>query len=155
LRGGVNAEYFLLRGSGALEGLARDVWQYDFNGSATVELPKDFVVESFGFYRAPRQTLQGERASFSIWSVGAQKKLADDRWRVGLRVVEPFARSKEFPNEQEGDGFYKSSNYSILFRSFGFNVRYKFGSLEANTSRRKSKINANDQGGDDGGQGEF
>jgi len=154
LRGGVNVEYLLLRGSGELDGLSRDVWQYDMNGSGTVELPKDFVVEAFGFYRAPRQSLQGERANFTIWSIGAQKKLANDRWRVGLRIVEPFSRSKDFPNEQQGDGFYQSSNYSVLFRSYGLNVRYKFGSLEANVSRRKSKIRADDQK-QGGGGGEF
>ncbi len=150
LRGGFNTEFVQLRGSGALEGINRDVWQYDFNGSGTFELPKDFVIEAFGFYRAPRQSLQGERASFSIWSIGAQKKLKDDRWRVGVRIVEPFSRSKSFPNELEGDGVYSKSNYTILFRSFGVNVRYKFGSLEANTTKRRSKINANDQkqGGD-------
>lgn len=154
LRGGVNAEYLQLIGSGALAGIERNVWQYDMNGSATAELPKDFVIEAFGFYRAPRQNLQGSRANFTIWSIGAQKKLMDDRWRVGLRVVEPFSRSKSFPNLQQGRGFYQESNYEVLFRSFNINVRYKFGSLEANTSRRKTKINADDQK-DGGGGGEF
>jgi outer membrane receptor protein involved in Fe transport len=155
LRGGFNTEYVQLRGTGALQGLERNVWQYDLNGSGTIELPKDFVVETFGFFRAPRQTLQGERASFSIWSIGAQKKLQDDRWRVGVRIIEPFSRSKSFPNVLNGDGVFSSSNSTVLFRSFGINVRYKFGSLEGNTSRRRSKINSNDGGDGGGGEGEF
>ena len=153
LRGGFNTEYVQLRGTGALLGISRNVWQYNFNGSGTLELPKDFVVEAFGFFRAPRQSLQGERASFSIWSIGAQKKLMDDRWRIGVRIVEPLSRSKSFPNQLDGDGVFTQSNSTILFRSFGINVRYKFGSLEGNTSKRRSKINANDQ--KEGGEGEF
>ena len=113
------------------------------------------MVESFGFYRAPRQSLQGEQASFSIWSVGAQKKLLDDRWRIGVRIVEPFSRAKEFPNETVGQDFTVRSNYSVLFRSFGLNARYKFGSLKGNGPReRRSKIN-NDDVRDDAGPGEF
>ena len=161
LRLSVNAERLTLNGGtlGATAGLERDVWQYGGNGSCTVELPGDIVVESFGFYRAPRQSIQGERASFSIWSVGAQKKFADDRWRLGIRIVEPFSRSKEFPGELIGFDrslmlpFVQTNNYSVLFRSFGLNARYRFGSLQGNGPRaRRSKIN-NDDVRDGGGGG--
>ena len=153
LRGGVNAERLSLVGAGRLAGLARDVWQYSLNGSATVELPRDIVVESFGFYRAPNQTLQGERASFSIWSVGAQKKLADDKWRVGVRIVEPFSREKSFPNELTGEGFVQRSEYTVLFRSFGVTANYKFGELTGSRQRaRRSRIDAGDQREEGGGE---
>lgn len=153
LRGGVNVERLGLVGAGELAGLSRDVWQYSLNGSATVELPRDIVVESFGFYRAPTQTLQGERASFSIWSIGAQKKLADDKWRLGVRIVEPFARDKSFPNELSGEGFVQRSEFTVLFRSFGLTANYKFGELSGNRPReRRTKINANDQRSEGGGE---
>ena len=155
LRGGINAERLQLVGSGRFAGVEREVWQFGANGSFTVELPRDIVVESFGFYRAPRQSLQGERASFSIWSIGAQKKFADDRWRLGVRIVEPFSRAKSFPNELSGADFVQRSNFEVLFRSFGVNARYRFGSLKANGPRqRRSKIN-NDDVRDDAGPGEF
>ena len=154
LRGNANVERLELVGQGATAGLSRSVWQGSLNGSITVELPRDLVVESFGFYRAPRQTLQGERASFSIWSVGAQKKFADDRWRLGLRIVEPFSRSKEFPGEITGAGFSQVTNYSVLFRSFGLNASYRFGQLTGNRQReRRSRIDNDDVR--DGGGGEF
>ncbi len=162
LRFGINAERLQLVGSRATNtaNLSRNVWQYGGNASFTLELPRDYVVESFGFYRAPNQTLQGEQASFSIWSIGAQKKLADDRWRIGVRIVEPFARSKEFPgstsgvDRQTGQAFVQTTEYSVLFRSFGINARYQFGKLEGNRVReRRSKIDNNDVR--EGGGGEF
>ena len=153
LRGGFNTERLQLIGSGRLAGVTREVWQYGANGSLTIELPRDLVVESFGFYRAPRQNLQGEQASFSIWSIGAQKKLLEDRWRVGVRIVEPFSRAKSFPGETVGPNFVQTNDYSVLFRSFGINARYRFGSLKGNTPReRRSKINNSDVRDEGGGE---
>ena len=153
VRGGLNLERLTLVGAGRLAGVSRDVTQYSLNGSLTWELPKDFVVESFGFYRAPTQTLQGERASFSIWSIGAQKKLMDDKWRVGVRIVEPFARDKTFPNELTGDNFVQRNEFGVLFRSFGLTANYKFGELSGNRQReRRTKINAGDQRSEGGGE---
>ncbi len=153
VRGGVNAEHLTLTGAGNLQGLERNVWQYNFNGSFTIELPKKVVVEGFGFYRAPEQSIQGERASFSIWSIGAQKKLMEDRWRVGIRIVEPFAKFKTFPNSLSGEGFRQENTYSVLFRSFGVSASYRFGQLKENRqSGRRSKIDNNDQRSDGGGE---
>lgn len=154
IRGGINLEHLSLIGSGRSAGLQREVWQYDLNGSFTLELPKKIVVEAFGFYRAPQQTIQGERASFRMWSIGAQKKLMEDRWRIGVRIVEPFERRKNFPNSLQGEGFSTESNYAVLFRSFGVSASYRFGQLQGNKAReRRSKINNNDQR--EGGGGEF
>ena len=146
VRGGVNVEHLSLIGAGRLAGQTRAVWQYSLNGSLTAELPNEFVVESFGFYRAPEQSIQGERASFSIWSIGAQKKLLDDKWRLGVSIVEPFSKTKRFPNRLEGEGFVQESEFAVLFRSFGLTVNYKFGELTANRAReRRTKIDVNDQ----------
>ena len=156
LRGGVNVERLSLIGTsvGRTAGLSRDVWQYDLNGSFTLELPRKFVVEGFGFFRAPQQTLQGERASFRMWSIGAQKKLLEDRWRVGVRIVEPFERRKRFPGVLEGEGFRQETDYAVLFRSFGVSANYRFGQLTGNRAReRRSRIDNNDQR--DGGGSEF
>ena len=154
LRGGVNVEHLSLIGAGRTAGINRQVWQYDLNGSFTLELPQKIVVEGFGFYRAPQQTIQGERASFRMWSIGAQKKLMDDKWRIGVRIVEPFERRKNFPGLLVGEGFRQETNYSVLFRSFGISGNYRFGQLSANRVReRRSRINNNDQR--EGGGGEF
>ncbi len=153
LRGGVNAEHLTLIGAGNLAGLERNVWQYNFNGSFTIELPKKLVVEGFGFYRAPEQSIQGRRASFSIWSIGAQKKLMEDRWRVGVRIVEPFAKFKTFPNSLSGEGFRQDNTFSVLFRSFGLSASYRFGALRENRQGgRRSRIDNNDQRSEGGGE---
>ena len=104
----------------------------------------------FGFYRAPRQTLQGTNPSFSIFVIGAQKEI-NEKLEVGVRIVEPFFKFKNFGSELRGDNFVQTVDTEIPFRSYGINIAYKFGKLDFKQRTRRSKINNQDQEGDDGG----
>jgi len=94
--------------------------EYSFSGT----LKADF----FGFFTAPRFTLQGQQPSFSIFGVGFRKEFKD--WSLGIRIIEPFSENKSFDSDIEGDGFRQVSSFSVPFRSFGINVRYKFGKVD-------------------------
>ena len=107
--------------------------EYSFSGT----LKADF----FGFFQAPRFTLQGENASFSIMGVGLKKEFKNSS--VGIRIIEPFARNKSFDSDITGDGFRQVTQFSIPFRSFGVNFSYKFGKVDFKA--RKSKIKNTDQ----------
>ncbi len=116
----------------------------DFSFSGTVKA--DF----FGFFQAPRFTLQGENPSFSIFGFGLRKEFKD--WSLGIRVIEPFSANKSFNSDIKGDGFRQVSEFSIPFRSFGINLRYKFGKVDF--KERKSKVkNTDAKGGGDQQQG--
>ena len=116
--------------------------EYSFSGS----LKADF----FGFFQAPRFTLQGEQASFSIFGIGFRKDFKNSS--LGIRIIEPFFEFKNFDSDVTGNEFRQQTSFQIPFRSFGINYRYKFGKVDF--KERKSKIRNSDQkAGDGGGQG--
>jgi outer membrane receptor protein involved in Fe transport len=103
----------------------------------------------FGFFQAPRFTLQGENASFSIYGFGFRKDFKD--WSLGIRVIEPFVANKSFDSDIVGSDFRQISQFNLPFRSIGVNVRYKFGKVDF--KERKSKIKNSDQKQGEGGSG--
>lgn len=147
LRAGFNA--FTYDATGTINGnaVANQAILFNANGSSTIQLKKDWTIEGFGFYRAPRQTIQGFNPSFSIWSLTLQKKIWDDRGKLGVRVIEPLKANKSFGSELSGENFYQISDFTIPFRSYGITFSYKFGKLDFNQRSRRSKINNNDQEG--------
>jgi len=127
--------------------------QSNFFGSASYVFKKGWKAEAFGFYRAPTRTLQGDRTSFWMTSVGVQKEFWDKRASLGIRIVDPFNRTKNFRTELTGEDFYQRSDFRIPFRSFGLNFRYTFGKLDFKAKASRSKIKNDDQkGGGDGQQ---
>lgn len=153
VRGGFNLFTYDAEGSiGDLE-LSNQGVQWDANGNITLSLPNDFKVEASGFFRSPRQSLQGARTSFIYYSIGANKQVTK-RFSLGLSVVSPFSKFLNFENELTGENFYQFSRRSIQFRSFRLNVSYKFGKLNfKQPRRRRSNINNDDQKGGGGNEG--
>ncbi len=128
--------------------------QYNFFGSCSYIFKKGWKAEGFGFYKAPTRTLQGDRTSFWMTSVGVQKEFWDKRASLGIRIVDPFNRTKNFRTELTGEDFYQRSDFRIPFRSFGLNFRYTFGKLDFKAKTSRSKIKNDDQkSGGDGQQG--
>jgi outer membrane receptor protein involved in Fe transport len=125
------------------------VWNGNFN--STLSFKKGFKVEAFGFFRPKRRTIQGFVSSFGMFSMGAKKEFWDKRASLGIRIVEPFSKYKEFPSELSGENFTQRSNTSRPFRSFGLSFSYRFGKLDFKQRSRRSKIKNDDlkQGGDD------
>ncbi len=150
IRGGANV--FTYDAEGTINGVELTQQAVIWNGNlnATLSLKKGFKVEAFGFYRPPRQTLQGYSTSFRMFSMGAEKEFLDKRASLGIRIVEPFNRMKEFPSELSGETFVQESNFAIPFRSFGISFSYRFGKLDFKQKNVRSKIKNDDlkQGGD-------
>ncbi len=133
--------------------VTNDGLQYNFFASTSYQFKKGWKAEAFGFYRAKERTLQGEKTSFWMTSVGFQKEFWKKRASLGIRIVDPFTRSKIFRTELEDEDFYQKSEFKIPFRSFGLNFKYTFGKLDFKAKRSRSKIKNDDQkGGGDGGQ---
>ena len=104
----------------------------------------------FGFFQAPRFTLQGENASFSIFGIGFRKEFKNSS--LGIRIIEPFVENKNFDSDITGTDFRQITTFSLPFRSIGINYRYKFGKVDF--KKRQSKIKNTDQKTGDGGQGQ-
>lgn len=124
------------------------IWNGNLNG--TLSLNKGFKVEAFGFYNSPRQSIQGFRASYSMFSFGVNKEF-NKRFSLGLNVSQPFARDLKFENKFEGPDFYQESLNAVATRSIGLNFSYRFGKLDfkdRNRDRRGERNNDLLQGED-------
>jgi len=102
----------------------------------------------FGFFQAPRFTLQGENPSFSIFGIGIRKEF--NNASLGLRIIQPFREFINFDSDitNEAAGFRQVSTFQLPFRSFGLSFSYKFGKVDF--KERKSKVRNTDlkQGND-------
>ncbi len=135
--------------------LENNGWQYRVFGNTSLNLNKGWKVEGFAFFNSPRFSLQGSFPSFSMMSFGFSKEFWKKKASIGLRVVEPFSKYKEFNTELDGENFVQNSGFQMPFRSFGMSFRYSFGKLNFNQRQRRSKINNDDlkSGGDQNMEG--
>ncbi|WP_235298608.1 TonB-dependent receptor domain-containing protein [Portibacter marinus] len=154
IRGGFNINTFNY--SSSLEQVAVTNpmgFEYNVNFGGTINLPKDWKADFFGFLRSPRFTIQGRQPNFSIYGVGVKKEFPKIKASLGIRIIEPFNDYKYFNSAQSGDGFSLESSFGIPFRSFGVSFDYRFGNLKF--KERKTAIDNNDllQGGNGQQQG--
>ncbi|WP_374951263.1 TonB-dependent receptor domain-containing protein [Mucilaginibacter sp.] len=126
-------------------------------GSATLNLPKNYIVEAFGFSNSARRTIQGTSPAFGIYVFGIKKQFADKKASIGFNTIQPFAVNKSFNQEISSPGFTQSSRTRIPFQSFGLTFSYSFGKISfSNPQQQKKKgVNNDDviQGGDQTGTG--
>ncbi len=146
-------DFFTYDGSGVINGeeLTNQDVQYQFFGSGEYSFSGTVKADFFSFSRSEQPTLQGNTPAFSIVGVGLRKDLGP--WSIGVRVINPIKENLTFNTTQETPTFSQVSGFTLPFRSFGVNVRYKFGKVDFR--QRKSKIKNTDQDSDEGqgGQG--
>jgi outer membrane receptor protein involved in Fe transport len=123
---------------------------YNYNIGGTVDLGNRFKFETWGWFSSPTQTLQGTTDNFSMMSFGIKKDFKNKRGSLGIRLIEPFSKYKDFTTELEGSNFTQYSNRQLTFRSIGISFKYTFGKLNFKSKSMNSKINNNDlkEGGD-------
>ena len=85
-----------------------------------------------------------------MMSFGIKKDFKNKRGSLGIRLIEPFSKYKDFTTELEGSNFTQYSNRQLTFRSIGISFKYTFGKLNFKSKSTNSKINNNDlkEGGD-------
>jgi outer membrane receptor protein involved in Fe transport len=76
---------------------------YSYFMGGSYNLGKNWKAETFGYFRSPTQTIQGSTTSWSMISCGIKKTFKNKRGSVGLRIIEPFQKNKEFTSDLEGD----------------------------------------------------
>ena len=148
VRGG--GDVYTYNATGVVNGqeLSADALSYRLFCNGDFKISGTLKADFFGFFQAPRFTLQGQNPSFSIFGFGVRKEFG--KASLGIRIIEPFSENKGFNSDIQGDGFRSVSSFVLPFRSFGVNFSYKFGKVDFRA--RKSKIKNSDQKGGDGGQ---
>ena len=140
-------DIYTYNGEGIVNGesLTNKDLQYQIFTNGEYAISGTIKADFFGFFRSNRATLQGFTPSFSIFGIGIRKDIKD--WSIGVRIIEPFSENKDFRTDQKGENFSQTSTFELPFRSFGLNVRYKFGKVDF--KERRSKIKNTDQKSDD------
>lgn len=155
VRGG--GDVYTYNATGIVNGqaLEADALSYRLFCNGDFKITGTLKADFFGFFQAPRFTLQGQNPSFSIFGIGLRKEFG--KASLGIRIIEPFSPNKAFNSDIQGDGFRSVSSFVLPFQSFGLNFSYKFGKVDF--KERKSKVRNTDQksgdgqGGQGGGQG--
>ncbi len=155
LRGGFDAYTFNISGTFNGQELSNTGINYSARLMGTLNLPKDWKFEVFGFFNSPRVTVQGKVPSFSMLNMGVRKEILKKRGSIGITVTNPFNRYLTFRTELEGPDFFQSSEFLRPFRSIGINLQYRFGKLDFKDRTRRSKINNTDVKQGDNSQGQM
>jgi outer membrane receptor protein involved in Fe transport len=110
------------------------------NMNLNYELPKDLVLEVFGFYNSPSKSIQGKVPQFFIYNFAFRKLFWDKNASFGFTTTNVF--NKYIRQVRTVTTEYSSSNNITRrpFRSFGISFTYKFGKME---SRRGREDNGN------------
>lgn len=124
------------------------LYSYFIGGS--YNLGKNWKAETFGWFRSPNQTIQGTSTSFSMMSFGINKTFKNKRGSIGLNIIEPFKKNKEFISDLEGEFFNQSSVSTIPFRSFAISFKYTIGKLNFKDPDKKTNIKNDDIKQEDG-----
>jgi ferric enterobactin receptor len=137
--------------------LSRDAVLFNTNLNATFNLPQDFKFEASGFYRSPRQSLQGRQQAWYMFSFGARKEIWDRKGSLGMSVWQPFSRTINFFSEFAGPNFEQRVDNRRVMRSINLTFSYRFGKMDFSDQqrlRRRGRISNDDMkdgGGNEGG----
>ena len=105
------------------------------NLNLTYQLPKDLVLELFGFYNSASKTLQGKSPQFFIYTFAFRKLFLDKNASFGFTTTNPFSKYVRQVSNTTTDNSISSTIRSIPLRSFGISFTYKFGKLEFSKKR--------------------
>ena len=152
VRGG--GDIYSYNADGIIEGqeISNSALSYRIFTGGDFSLTGTIKADFFGFFQAPRFTLQGENASFSIFGIGFRKDFKNSS--IGIRIIEPFNEFKSFDSDitNEQADFRQVTSFKLPFRSVGISFRYKFGKVDF--KERKSKIKNSDLKQGEGGNGQ-
>jgi len=125
--------------------------QYNGFAMAELDLKSGFIASVFTFGSSPRHTIQGTNPSFSILGAGVRQQFMKKKASIGINVLEPFSKYKNFNSNLSSPGFTQTSTFQFPFRSVGLTLQYSFG--KTTFSADKTKINNDDTKQGDQGVG--
>ncbi len=112
------------------------------NLNATYDLPKDLVIEFFGFYNAASRNIQGKSPQFFIYNFAFRKLFWDKKASIGFTATNPFSKYIKQVTTIATNSYTSTSVRQLQLRSFGISFMYKFGKLEFD--KNKPEENNND-----------
>jgi outer membrane receptor protein involved in Fe transport len=147
IRANVNAYTYKPDPSGSfLRDQTQNGTYMQYNGFAMAEwdLKSGFIAQVFTFGSSPRRTIQGTNPSFSILGMGVRQQFMKKKASLGINVLEPFNKYKNFNSNLSSPGFVQNSTFQFPFRSVGLTFQYSFGKTTFSNPAQKKGINNDD-----------
>jgi hypothetical protein len=108
------------------------------------DLKSGFIAQVFTFGSSPRRTIQGTNPSFSILGMGVRQQFMKKKASLGINVLEPFNKYKNFNSSLSSPGFVQNSTFQFPFRSVGLTFQYSFGKTTFSNPQPKKGVNNDD-----------
>ncbi len=110
------------------------------NLNATYQLPKDLVLELFGFYSAAARNIQGKIPQFFIYTFAFRKMFWNKNASFGFTATNPFNKYVKQLTTISTENSVSDNMRRIPLRSFGVSFTYKFGKLEFNKKKEENNV---------------
>lgn len=147
--GSFNAYQRVTDGSNVDTQLSTRAFGYSTRASASVSLPSGVELQLSQFYRAPMDVPGGRIDAFTRTDLALQKKLMDDRARLGLRVSDVFD-TMGFNMRRESPEYYQTSSRSFNAQGLQLSFRYNFGQQNDRRDRTPRRGDDEYEGGEEG-----
>jgi outer membrane receptor protein involved in Fe transport len=156
LNGGIDGYFNFLEGQvRSLDGTsqAQNNSGFNFGGRLMTQLQMDkgWSVQAFSFMRGRRVELQGTRGGFGMYALGINKDFTNKKGSIGISAENFIGKGWNVTSELVSPTFTQKNNMLLYNRNIKINFRYKFGSLNPQQTRRKTRGVSNDDlmnGGD-------
>ena len=161
VNGGFDLDYARLEGQvvgtdGLTETQTNSGFNYGGRLMSQLKLKNGWTAQAFTFMRGRRVQLQGSRGGFGMYALGVSKEIKEGRGTIGLSAENFANRGWTIRSELETPNFTQVSENLLVNRNVKLTFSYKFGELEADRARRKTRGVSNDDlmgGGDEAGGG--
>jgi outer membrane receptor protein involved in Fe transport len=111
------------------------------NLNATYQLPKDLVLELFGFYSSAAKSLQGKTPQFFMYTFAFRKLFWNKNASIGFTATNPLSKYVRQVSKTTTSNSISEYVRNVPLRSFGVSFTYKFGKLEFNKKKEGNENN--------------
>ncbi|MEM6318981.1 MAG: TonB-dependent receptor [Bacteroidota bacterium] len=159
LNGGVNLRFSALEGQvTGLDGTSvtesNSGWNYGGRISSQYKLNDNWTAQVFSIFRGPSIELQGNRGGFGVYAIGLNKNFKNKKGSFGIGFENFLTRGWRVRTELDGVLFNQTTDVLRVNRSVRINFNYRFGKMDFQRGRKKTRSVRNDDVmGDDSGGG--
>ena len=103
---------------------------YRVNVNASYQVSSNLIMEAMGNFNSSRINAQGTMPSFTTYNFAFRKQFFNKKASFALTANNFFSKYINMKTELNGTNFAILNYRQMPFRSFGFNLTYKFGKME-------------------------
>lgn len=160
INGGIDLNFNQLEGQvtgedGITETAKNSGWNYGGRLMTQYKVANGLSLQGFTFMHGRSVELQGSRGGFGMYSIGLNKDFKNGLGSIGLGADNFLSRGWEVKSELNSIFFNQTSNMLLINRNIKINFSYRFGKLDVQNTRKKTRSVSNSDlvGGGDSAEG--